>query len=195
MMCPPKTSTSTGTKWPRGRRDPSIRAGRDAFHRALSDLVGELSTKSEAFRTKMGGAQRPLPRHRRQALHRPVVGDLELTYEAMDLSADAGLDDVRLHRRSRLEVRADAQPTRELVSHDRPTRAHPHHRPSLTDGSARPASPCDRRPRLPVRSISLPTECRPSLRGFRDARHVTHSAGGPLTLSMAVGLGSAGELA
>ena len=34
----------------------------------------------------------------------------------------------------------------------------------------------------------MPAQWRPSLRGFRDTRHVTHGARRPLTLSMAVGV-------
>jgi hypothetical protein len=38
------------------------------------------------------GPARPAPSpHRGKQLHHPVVGDLQLTYEVMDLSADPGL--------------------------------------------------------------------------------------------------------
>jgi hypothetical protein len=41
---------------------------------------------------QVGRSQRPLPRHGRQAPSPPrVVGDLELSYEAITLSADSGL--------------------------------------------------------------------------------------------------------
>ena len=42
-------------------------AGRDPNDRRLSDLIGELSTRSDEFRTPMGRPQRPHPRHRRQS--------------------------------------------------------------------------------------------------------------------------------
>ena len=45
-------------------------AGRNPYDRGLSDLVGELSTRSHEFRTLVGGAQRPLPPDRHQA-HAP----------------------------------------------------------------------------------------------------------------------------
>jgi transcriptional regulator with XRE-family HTH domain len=66
-------------------------AGRDPYDRGLSDLVGELSTRSEEFGTRW--AAHNVRRHRtgRKQLHHPVVGDLQLTYEVMDLSADPGL--------------------------------------------------------------------------------------------------------
>jgi hypothetical protein len=66
-------------------------AGRDPYDRGLSDLVGELSTRSEEFGTRW--AAHNVRRHRtgHKQLHHPVVGDLRLTYEVMDLSADPGL--------------------------------------------------------------------------------------------------------
>ena len=39
----------------------------------------------------MGRSQRPLPPDRRQHLHHPLVGDLHLEFERMDLPADPGL--------------------------------------------------------------------------------------------------------
>ena len=57
----------------------------------LSDLVGELSTRSDAFRTLW--ASHDVREHRTgvKAITHPVVGDLDLDYEAMDLSSDRGL--------------------------------------------------------------------------------------------------------
>ena len=66
-------------------------AGRDPYDRALSDLVGELSMQSEAFRTKWAAHDVRFHDTGIKRLHHPVVGDLELTYEAMELSADTGL--------------------------------------------------------------------------------------------------------
>ena len=43
-------------------------AGRDPHDRNLSDLVGELSTRSDDFRTPLGRTQRPRAPDRRQAL-------------------------------------------------------------------------------------------------------------------------------
>ena len=57
----------------------------------LSDLVGELSTQSELFRTLW--AAHDVTRHETglKRFHHPVVGDLELTFDAMQLAADPGL--------------------------------------------------------------------------------------------------------
>lgn len=66
-------------------------AGRDPYDRNLSDLVGELSTQSDAFRKKWAAHNVRFHDTGVKRVHHPVVGDLELTYEAMELSADAGL--------------------------------------------------------------------------------------------------------
>jgi transcriptional regulator with XRE-family HTH domain len=66
-------------------------AGKAPHDRALSDLVGELSTRSDAFRTLW--ASHDVREHRTgiKIIHHPVVGDLDLSYEAMDLTSDRGL--------------------------------------------------------------------------------------------------------
>jgi hypothetical protein len=66
-------------------------AGRNPYDRGLTDLVGELSTRSEAFRTWWAAHNVRYHQTGTKRLHHPVVGDLELNYEAMELSADAGL--------------------------------------------------------------------------------------------------------
>lgn len=66
-------------------------AGRSPYDRQLSDLVGELSTRSDLFR-KLWGAH-DVREHRTgiKSVHHPVVGDLDLTFQSMDLSSDHGL--------------------------------------------------------------------------------------------------------
>jgi transcriptional regulator with XRE-family HTH domain len=66
-------------------------AGRNPYDRGLSDLVGELSTRSQEFRTRW--AARHVRHHHtgRKHLHHPIVGDLQLTYEVLGLPADPGL--------------------------------------------------------------------------------------------------------
>ena len=66
-------------------------AGRNPYDRALSDLVGELSTLSDAFRTWWAAHNVRYHQTGTKRLHHPVVGDLELSYEVMELSADTGL--------------------------------------------------------------------------------------------------------
>jgi transcriptional regulator with XRE-family HTH domain len=66
-------------------------AGRDPSDRALSDLVGELATYSEAFRTRWAAHNVRIHQTGVKHFHHPVVGDLNLTFEMMELRADAGL--------------------------------------------------------------------------------------------------------
>jgi transcriptional regulator with XRE-family HTH domain len=66
-------------------------AGRNPYDRALSDLVGELSTRSEQFRTRWAAHNVRFHRSGVKHLHHPLVGDLHLDFERMDLPADPGL--------------------------------------------------------------------------------------------------------
>ncbi|MGZ4179470.1 MAG: helix-turn-helix transcriptional regulator [Solirubrobacteraceae bacterium] len=66
-------------------------AGRNPYDRTLSDLVGELSTRSDAFRTWWAAHNVRYHQTGTKRLHHPVVGELELSYEVMELSADNGL--------------------------------------------------------------------------------------------------------
>jgi transcriptional regulator with XRE-family HTH domain len=66
-------------------------AGRNPHDRGLQDLVGELSTRSQEFRTRWAAHNVRLHQTGRKRLHHPVVGDLELTYEVLALPADPGL--------------------------------------------------------------------------------------------------------
>ncbi|MDA0563813.1 helix-turn-helix transcriptional regulator [Streptomonospora sp. S1-112] len=63
-------------------------AGRDPFDTALTELVGELSTRSPDFRTRW--ARHDVRQHHIGAkpFRHPVVGELELTYESLELPAD-----------------------------------------------------------------------------------------------------------
>jgi hypothetical protein len=66
-------------------------AGRDPGDKDLHDLVGELSTRSDDFRTRWGAHN---VRHHGTGTKRfrhAVVGDLELAYEGLELVAEPGL--------------------------------------------------------------------------------------------------------
>lgn len=65
--------------------------GRNPYDKALSDLIGELSTRGDTFRQRW--AQHEVRRHRAGAkrLNHPLVGELTFNYEAMELTADEGL--------------------------------------------------------------------------------------------------------
>jgi transcriptional regulator with XRE-family HTH domain len=66
-------------------------AGRNPYDRGLSDLVGELSTRSPEFRTWWAAHNVRYHQMGTKRLRHPVVGELELDYEVMDVSADDGL--------------------------------------------------------------------------------------------------------
>ncbi|RKR75939.1 helix-turn-helix domain-containing protein [Frondihabitans australicus] len=66
-------------------------AGRDPYDRDLQDLIGELSTRSDEFRTRWGAHD--VRRHATgiKHFHHPGVGDLDLIFEGTELMADDGL--------------------------------------------------------------------------------------------------------
>jgi transcriptional regulator with XRE-family HTH domain len=66
-------------------------AGRDPYNRELSDLVGELATQSEAFRTRWAAHNVRFHNTGVKHLNHPVVGELYLTFNRLDLAADPGL--------------------------------------------------------------------------------------------------------
>jgi transcriptional regulator with XRE-family HTH domain len=65
-------------------------AGRNPYDKGLSDLVGELSTRSEEFRVRW--AQHDVKDHRTgvKRFAHPLVGELTLSFEALELPADTG---------------------------------------------------------------------------------------------------------
>ena len=69
---------------PRG--DPANNHGRGLCPRRC-----RCSTRSEAFRVRWAAHDVRLHRTGLKHVHHPVVGDLHLSYEAMDLPADPGL--------------------------------------------------------------------------------------------------------
>jgi transcriptional regulator with XRE-family HTH domain len=66
-------------------------AGRNPYDRVLSDLVGLLSTRSEEFRVRWASHDVRFHHSGAKRLHHPLVGDLSLSYELLELPADPGL--------------------------------------------------------------------------------------------------------
>lgn len=66
-------------------------AGRHPFDRPLTDLIGELSVRSPEFRVWWANHEVFAHRAGLKRFHHPVVGDLELSYESSELTADNGL--------------------------------------------------------------------------------------------------------
>lgn len=83
------------TDWEKGADDIVAilrsEAGRTPYDPGLTELVGELSTRSEEFATRWAAHNVRHHRTGTKRLHHPVVGDLELDYEALDLPGDPGL--------------------------------------------------------------------------------------------------------
>jgi len=63
-------------------------AGRDPYDRQLSDLVGELSTRSEQFRVRWAAHNVRIHTSGVKLIHHPVVGDLDLPFESFPLPGE-----------------------------------------------------------------------------------------------------------
>ncbi|MFI1996423.1 helix-turn-helix domain-containing protein [Actinoplanes sp. NPDC020271] len=66
-------------------------AGRDPYNKELSDLIGELATRSDDFRTRWAAHNVRLHHTGVKQFQHPAVGRLDLAFEAMPLPADPGL--------------------------------------------------------------------------------------------------------
>ncbi len=104
-------------------------AGRNPYDKALSDLIGELSTRSETFRTRWAAHNVRFHRTGVKHLHHPDVGDLTLTYEVM---AGHRPDAQRIQCRAWLPVPGRAEPPRHLGGNTRPGRDNTHSRPDVS---------------------------------------------------------------
>jgi transcriptional regulator with XRE-family HTH domain len=67
-------------------------AGRDPYDRNLTDLIGELSTRSDEFRTRWAQHNVRIHHTGTKSFHHPAVGDLTLDYESIALPNDHGLN-------------------------------------------------------------------------------------------------------
>ena len=65
-------------------------AGRDPHDKGIQDLVGELSTRSELFRTLWAAHNVRTHGSGTKRFHHPVVGDLTLVYEELAITAEPG---------------------------------------------------------------------------------------------------------
>jgi transcriptional regulator with XRE-family HTH domain len=82
-------------EWERAANDSvaSLRTetGRSPQDRGLTDLVGELSTRSDRFARRWARHDVTFHHSGVKQLRHPLVGDLALPFEAVDLPADPGL--------------------------------------------------------------------------------------------------------
>jgi hypothetical protein len=81
--------------WDRAARETAAilrsAAGRDPYDRDLSDLIGELATQSETFRTHWAAHNVRFHATATKHYHHPVVGELALTFHRLDIAADPGM--------------------------------------------------------------------------------------------------------
>lgn len=68
-----------------------MEAGRNPNDKALIELVGELSTRSELFRQRWASHDVRFHRSGRKRLRHPAVGQLDLDFEALQLPSEPGL--------------------------------------------------------------------------------------------------------
>jgi transcriptional regulator with XRE-family HTH domain len=66
-------------------------AGSNPHDKQLVELIGELSTRSEEFRSRWAAHNVRFHRTGHKRLHHPVVGTLDLDFEAMEFPAHPGL--------------------------------------------------------------------------------------------------------
>ena len=139
----PPTSTPTGTRppptaWPLLRAE----AGRNPDDRRLTELIGELTTRSDRFSALWATHDVRWHTTGTKHFHHRVVGDLSLAYEGLALTARPGPDADHLHRRAGLAVR-----TRRCAS----SPAGPRRRPPSRRARARSTRPEPERPSGPTR--------------------------------------------
>lgn len=81
--------------WERAANDSvallRLEAGRNPQDRELSNLIGELATRSETFRTRWAAHNVHLHTTGSKTFHHPLVGDITLTFEGMQFAADPHL--------------------------------------------------------------------------------------------------------
>lgn len=70
---------------------PRSEAGSNPRDKQLVELIGELSTRSEEFRSRWATHNVRFHRTGRKCIHHPVIGTLALDFEAMEFPAHPGL--------------------------------------------------------------------------------------------------------
>jgi transcription regulator MmyB-like protein len=85
------TATSVFRDWETVANDTvallRAEAGRAPYDRQLTDLVGELSTRSENFRVRWAAHDVRIHSTGNKLLHHPIVGDLDLPFESLPIEA------------------------------------------------------------------------------------------------------------
>jgi transcriptional regulator with XRE-family HTH domain len=68
-----------------------LEAGKNPHDKALIELVGELSTRSELFRKRWASNDVQFHRSGHKRLRHPIVGPLDMDFESMEISSAPGL--------------------------------------------------------------------------------------------------------
>jgi hypothetical protein len=108
-----------------------LEAGRNPHDRKLVELVGELSTRSEIFRKRWASHDVQYHRSGQKRLRHPVMGQLDLNFESMELSSEPGLT-LTIYTATPGTPRGRPQDARQLGRHTGPRRGTTSQRPSLT---------------------------------------------------------------
>lgn len=66
-------------------------AGRDPHDKDLQNLVGELSTRGDELRQRWGAHNVRHHGSGAKSFHHPIVGELTLAYEGLEMAAEPGL--------------------------------------------------------------------------------------------------------
>lgn len=66
-------------------------AGRDPYNRSLTDLVGELATRSDEFRARWAAHNVRIHQAGTKTFRHPIVGELTVEYNTLPLPGDPGL--------------------------------------------------------------------------------------------------------
>jgi transcriptional regulator with XRE-family HTH domain len=67
-----------------------LEAGRNPHDKALIELIGELSTRSDLFRRRWASHDVKFHRSGQKRLRHPVVGQLDLDFESLELASEPG---------------------------------------------------------------------------------------------------------
>jgi len=68
-----------------------VEAGRNPHDKTLTDLIGELVTRSDVFRSLWAAHDVRFHRNGTKRIHHPIAGDLAFEYEAFDIPGSDGL--------------------------------------------------------------------------------------------------------
>ncbi|XVU30186.1 helix-turn-helix transcriptional regulator [Actinoplanes sp. CA-054009] len=106
-----------------------LHAGRDPLNREITALIGELSTLSPQFRTDWADHHVHEHRHGQKIYRHPVVGEIEITFDAFDMPGENGLmictytAEENSPSAERMTLLASWAATQEFDAADRPAQA------------------------------------------------------------------------